>query len=100
MLFTGRFISAQEAEKFGLINRVVEPDKLEKETEKWANDIAQYSLHTLETGKKAFYKQIDMDESSAYKYTKEVIAKNCLTQDAQEGLTAFLEKRKPIWKDR
>jgi len=100
MLFTGRFITASEAEKFGLVNKVVEPDKLDKETEKWAKDIAQYSLFTLELGKKAFYHQIDLDEKSAYNYAKEVIAKNCLSEDAQEGMKAFLEKRKPKWNDK
>lgn len=100
MLFTGRFITAQEAEQFGLLNKVVEPNKLEEETEKWAKEIAQFSLYTLGFGKNAFYKQIDMDEVSAYDYAKEAIAQNCLDEDAQEGMKAFLEKRKPKWKDR
>jgi enoyl-CoA hydratase/carnithine racemase len=100
MLLTGRFITAQEAEKFGLINKVVEPDKLAEETESWAMEIANYSQFTLEFGKKAFYKQIEQDEASAYNYAKEAIALNCLTEDAQEGMKAFLEKRKPKWKDR
>lgn len=100
MLFTGRFVSAQEAEKFGLINKVVDPDKLAEETKNWALEIAQYSRFTLEFGKKAFYKQIDQDEASAYKFAKEAIAKNCIAEDAQEGMKAFLEKRKPKWKDR
>ena len=99
MLFTGRLITAREAEKFRLINKVVEPDKLKNETEKWANEISKFSLHTLEIGKKAFYEQIDMDEESAYNYAKEIIAQNCLSEDAQEGMKAFLEKRKPKWKD-
>jgi len=100
MLFTGRLVSAKEAEKFGLINKVVAPKSLSKETEKWAKEIAKYSRYTLELGKKAFYKQFDMDEKSAYKYAIEVISKNCLDYDAQEGMKAFLEKRKPKWKDR
>ena len=99
MLFTGRFITAQEAEQFGLVNKVVEPDKLAKETENWAMEIAQYSRFTLGFGKKAFYKQVDIDEASAYDYAKEAIAQNCLAEDAQEGMKAFLEKRKPKWKD-
>ena len=99
MLFTGRFITAQEAEKFGFINKVVAPDKLAEETRNWALEIAQYSRFTLEIGKKAFYKQIDKDEKSAYDYAKEVIAQNCLDEDAQEGMKAFLEKRKPKWKN-
>jgi len=100
MLLTGRYVSAQEAEKFGLINKVTDPDKLAEETETLAMDIAQYSFFTLEFGKKAFYRQIDQDELSAYKYAKEAMAINCLAEDAQEGMKAFLEKRKPKWKDR
>ena len=99
MLFTGRYVFADEAKKFGLVNKVVESEKLQKETEKWANEISKYSRKTLEIGKKAFYKQIDMDEQSAYNIAKDIIAENCLTYDAQEGMSAFLDKRKPNWKD-
>lgn len=99
MLFTGRFITAQEAEKFGFINKVVTPDRLAEETRNWAMEIAQYSRFTLEIGKKAFYNQMDKDETSAYDYSKEVIAQNCLDEDAQEGMKAFLERRKPKWKN-
>jgi enoyl-CoA hydratase/carnithine racemase len=99
MLLTGKLITAKEAEKFGLVNKVVPPDKLAKETEKWAKEIAKYSRHTLEIGKRAFYKQIDMDEKSAYNFAIEVISKNCLDYDAQEGMKAFLDKRKPKWKN-
>lgn len=100
MLLTGRLVSAQEAEKFGFINKVVPPDMLAKETNTWAKEIAKYSRHTLELGKKAFYNQIDMDEKSAYNFAIDVISKNCLDEDAQEGMKAFLEKRKPKWKNR
>jgi enoyl-CoA hydratase/carnithine racemase len=100
MLFTGRMITAQEAEQFGLVNKVVKPDRLSEETEKWATEISKFSLRILEFGKKAFYHQIEMDEKSAYKYAKEAIAQNCLFYDAQEGMKAFLEKRKPKWKDK
>jgi enoyl-CoA hydratase/carnithine racemase len=99
MLFTGRMISANEALDFGLINKIVEEDKLDRETEKLALEISKFSLHTLELGKKAFYRQENLDEKKAYEYAKEVIAQNCLSKDAQEGMIAFLEKRKAIWKD-
>jgi enoyl-CoA hydratase/carnithine racemase len=100
MLLTGRFISADEALESGLVNKVVKREYLADETERWAKRIAQYSRFTLEYGKNVFYNQVDLDESSAYRYAKEAIAINCLAEDAQEGLKAFLEKRKPEWKDR
>jgi enoyl-CoA hydratase/carnithine racemase len=100
MLLTGRLVTAEEAEKFGLINKVVKKEKLDEETEKWANEISKYSLNILDTGKKAFYKQIDMDEESAYEFAKETIASNCLAEDAQEGMKAYLDRRKPVWKNR
>ena len=100
MLLTGRFVTAQEAEKFGLVNKIVKKENLDKETEKWALEIAQYSRFTLGFGKKSFYKQVDIDETSAYNYAQEAISKNCLAYDAQEGMKAVLEKRKPKWKNR
>ena len=100
MLLTGRFVSAQEAEHFGLVNRLVPADQLAEETRKWALELAQFSRFTLALGKRAFYEQIDLDETSAYNYAKEVISINCMAEDAQEGMGAFLEKRKPQWRDR
>jgi enoyl-CoA hydratase/carnithine racemase len=100
MLLTGRFISAPEAERFGLVNRVVPPDQLADATRELALEIAQYSKCTISIGKHAFYSQVDLDERSAYKFAKEVISWNCTTADAQEGMGAFLEKRQPRWQDR
>jgi len=100
MLLSGRFISADEALQFGLVNRVVAPDQLAEETREWALELARFSSFTLALGKRAFYEQIDLDEKSAYAYAKEVIAMNCLAEDAAEGMNAFLEKRRPQWRDR
>ena len=100
MLLTGRFISAEEAERFGLINRIVAPDKLVEQTGNWAMKIAQYSRYTLAFGKRTFYNQVDLDTPSAYNYATHAIVMNCLAEDAQEGMSAFLEKRKPEWKNR
>jgi enoyl-CoA hydratase/carnithine racemase len=98
MLLSARFVSAQEALQFGLVNRVVEPEKLAEETHAWALELAQASPFVLALGKKAFYSQVDLDEKSAYEYAKEIMTMNCMTEDATEGMNAFLEKRKPQWK--
>ncbi|MGO9021365.1 MAG: enoyl-CoA hydratase [Syntrophobacteraceae bacterium] len=100
MLMTGRFVSAEEAMQFGLVNRVVPTEKLSLETRNWALEIAQASPFVLALGKNAFYSQVDLDERSAYEYAKEVISMNCMDEDALEGMSAFMEKRKPVWKDR
>jgi enoyl-CoA hydratase/carnithine racemase len=82
MLLSGRFISADEALQFGLVNRVVAPDQLAEKTREWALELAGFSRFTLALGKRAFYEQVDLDEKSAYAYAKEVIAMNCLAEDA------------------
>ncbi|MDR3556674.1 MAG: enoyl-CoA hydratase [Syntrophobacteraceae bacterium] len=98
MLLSGRFVSAEEALGFGLVNKVVETEKLDSETRDWAMELAKASPYVLALGKRAFYSQVDLDERSAYEYAKEVISMNCLAEDASEGMGAFLEKRKPEWK--
>jgi len=97
MLLTGRFVSAEEAERFGLVNRVVAPDKLAEETIGLAMEMARYSRFTLTYGKQAFYGQVDLDEPAAYDYATDAMVVNCLAADAQEGMKAFLEKRQALW---
>ncbi len=98
MLFTGRPISAEEAERSGLVNKVVAPERLAAETLDLARQIIQASPLTLSLGKQSFYRQIEADESEAYAYTKEMMALNAMTEDAREGISAFLGKRPPQWK--
>ena len=100
MLLTARFVSAEEALQFGLVNKVVPPEKLAEETRNWALQLAQASPFVLSLGKHAFYSQVDLDERSAYGYAKEVIAINCMTEDAFEGMSAFIEKRNPVWSNK
>jgi enoyl-CoA hydratase/carnithine racemase len=99
MLLTGRFFSAEQAEKFGLVNQVVPLEALSQRTRDLAMEMAQYSRQTLAFGKQTFYRQVDMGEKSAYDYATYAIAMNCLDEDAQEGIRAFLEKRAPVWKN-
>lgn len=99
MLLTGTPISAQEALEYGLINRVVAPEKLEEEVMALARRITEASSRTLALGKPAFYRQLEMDRSSAYKMAQRVMVENLLDRDAQEGISAFLEKREPHWAD-
>ena len=97
MLLTGEMIDANRAAEWGLINRVVAADRLEAETRELAHSIASASRVTVGMGKQAFYHQIDLEQPAAYDYTKEVMSLNAQAADAQEGMCAFLEKRKPVW---
>jgi enoyl-CoA hydratase/carnithine racemase len=100
MLLTGEFISAEEALAEGLVNKVVPAEELEAETRKLAEKIAEASPLVVGVGKQAFYRQLEMPTEQAYAYTKEVMSFNASFADAQEGICAFLEKRKPNWKGR
>lgn len=97
MLLSGQPIDAKTAAEWGLINRVVAESELTAETRKLAMQIADASSLTLAIGKQAFYAQIDLDQEKAYEYTSEVMRRNAMAADAQEGIGAFLEKRKPVW---
>ena len=98
MLLTGEFISAEEALAEGLVNRVVSAAELETETRSLAEKIAEASPLVVGIGKQAFYRQLGLPTEQAYAYTKEVMSFNASFADAQEGMGAFLEKRKPEWK--
>ena len=100
MLLTGDPIKATYAKEIGLINDHYPSSRLEEEVLKLAKKIASKSNLTIKIGKKAFYRQIEMPLSKAYKYTSEVMTKNAMELDAKEGISAFLEKRKPDWKNK
>lgn len=97
MLLTGKMVDAFTASEWGLINRVVPAAELESETRRLALEIAQASDFTVSLGKKAFYDQVDLDQAKAYTYAQEIMATNALADDAQEGISAFLEKRAACW---
>ena len=99
MLLTGDPINAEYAKEIGLINDYFPISELEGEVIKLAKKIASKSNLTIKIGKKAFYKQLEMPLSKAYKYTSEIMTKNAMELDAEEGISAFLEKRKPNWKN-
>ncbi|RXT08005.1 enoyl-CoA hydratase [Ammoniphilus sp. CFH 90114] len=100
MLFTGDFISAQDALESGLVNKVVPQEELDKAVDELAASVARHSLHTLAIGKRGFYQQLQMDDFQALSYASEIMATNSQHPDAVEGINAFLSKRKPNWSDR
>jgi len=100
MLLTGDPINAKYAKEIGLINDHYPISELEDEVLKLAKKIASKSNLTIKIGKKAFYKQLEMPLHKAYQYTSEVMTKNAMELDAEEGISAFLEKRKPNWKNK
>ena len=100
MLLTGEPINAQYAKEIGLINDHFENSKLDEEVLKLAETIASKSSKVVKIGKEAFYKQLEMPVEEAYKYTSEIMSENMMTLDAKEGISAFLEKRTPNWKNK
>ena len=97
MLLTGKLVDPATAADWGLVNRVVPAAELAAETRQLACRIAEASSFTVGLGKQAYYAQIDLDQAKAYAYAKEVMTMNSLAQDAQEGISAFLEKRVACW---
>ena len=100
MLLTGDPVSAEHAKEIGLINDHFDDSALEEEVSKLAENIASKSKKVVKIGKKAFYKQLEMPLDKAYKYTSRVMSENMMALDAKEGISAFLEKRTPKWKDK
>ncbi len=100
MLLTGELISADKAVKIGLINEVIDNVSLQKYITEIALKISKKSAMTLKIGKEAFYKQIDMNLMEAYDFASRVMVENMLKLDAEEGIDAFIEKRKPNWQDK
>ncbi|WP_436641063.1 enoyl-CoA hydratase [Microbaculum sp. FT89] len=97
MLLTGEMADATRAEAIGLVNRVVPEGQAFEAAMTLARLIADKSPLTVKTGKEAFYRQREMPLADAYAYTAQVMTENMLARDAEEGIGAFLEKRKPVW---
>jgi enoyl-CoA hydratase/carnithine racemase len=97
MLLTGELIDARTASDWGLVNQVVPAAELQSATRRLAAKVAEASALVVSLGKQAYYTQIDLDQPKAYAYAKEVMSMNALAADAQEGISAFLEKRAPCW---
>ncbi len=98
MLLTGEPIDASTALDWGLINRIVPAGELESAVRQLAEAIAASSSYTVGVGKQAFYEQVDRSEHEAYEHCQAVMTGNALAGDAQEGMSAFLEKRAPTWR--
>src|SRR5450631_3654705 len=100
MLLTGDMVSAADAHRIGLVNRVVPAGKASEHALELARQIASKSMLTVTLGKEAFYRQRELDLADAYKLTIDVMVDNMLAHDAEEGIGAFIEKRDPTWEDR
>jgi enoyl-CoA hydratase/carnithine racemase len=100
MLITGDTISADDAYRIGLVNRVVEPGMARQHALRLAQKISAKSPAVIKLGKEAFYRQIEMGIADAYAYAGEVMVQNMMARDAAEGISAFLEKRPPNWHNR
>ena len=99
MLLTGDFIDAEQAMQLGLVNKVVEEEFLQDETLSLADNLASKSNYGLQLGKRSFYNQIGLDLEQAYQATSSELITNILSEDGQEGIKAFIEKRPPKWRN-
>lgn len=100
MLLTGEPVSADEAARIGLVNRIVPAGTERDEAIALAKKIASKSKASVKIGKSAFYRQAELGLAEAYAYASEVMTENMMTRDANEGICAFIEKREPKWEDR
>jgi len=99
MLLTGDIISADDAYRMGLVNRVAPAGEERQRALEFAHHIAGKSAHTVKIGKEGFYRQAEMGVADAYRYVAQVMVENLMARDAKEGLAAFIEKREPKWED-
>jgi enoyl-CoA hydratase/carnithine racemase len=97
MLLTGDMVDAARAREIGLVNRVVPPEQLDDEVQALARHIAQKLGLAVAIGKEAFYRQAELGLEAAYAYTGEVMTRNMMTRETEEGIDAFIEKRPPPW---
>ena len=97
MLLTGDLVEAEQAKAIGLVNRVVQPERLDEEVDALARQIAGKLTLAVAMGKEAFYRQAELGLEAAYAFTSDVMTKNMLARDTEEGVDAFLEKRQPRW---
>lgn len=100
MLLTGDMVPADEAQRIGLVNSVVPAGAEMDAALALARKIAAKSSYTVKVGKEAFYRQAEMSLAAAYRYASEVMVENMMARDAEEGICAFIDKRKPTWEDR
>ena len=100
LMLTGKRIGAAEAQAIGLVNRVVPADSLESETMALAGELAELSPATIALGLRAFYRSQDMELGAALRFLEGELGRVLALEDAREGLAAFLQKRKPVWKGR
>lgn len=98
LLLYGNLLKAEEAMELGLVNKVVPHEELDKAALEWAEDLARRSPLAVQIAKSAFYQSEDMDYQKQFQYMNEAFARLCTTDDAKEGVAAFLAKRNPQWK--
>jgi enoyl-CoA hydratase/carnithine racemase len=98
MLLSGDMIDAKDAERLGLVNKVVPAEKLEEETFAFAQKLLNKSPLAIQIGKEFYYQMIDMPFRQRVALNHEVMTRLCTTEDASEGINAFIEKRQPLWK--